>query len=270
MVSVKAVDTLHLSDSLYSTSMITPYSCTLTAPPSSSIMPKAPVFSTCARAALKKTNVTTAEDLMKQITMEKKKQEDKKKKRVEEKQAEEEKKKKSDQEKARANSDSARVSPPSIDNATAVSDDAMVVRNEDATTQTDDWTDTEDKEALARHDISPNHLFGKEAGETPGTKTVDLGKEAEETHVTKTVNLMAAKNSPEKKRTKNDVPSSVKESNQYTTKSFSIPPTAHTYSHPCTFVEAAITLTKEDKPKEFIAAIKLLLTNRKFWTQTLP
>jgi hypothetical protein len=74
---------------------------------------------------------------------------------------------------------------------------------------------------------------------------------------------MAAENSPKKKRSKNDVPSSVKESNRYTTKSFSIPPTTHTYSHLRTFVEVAITLTKEDKLKEFIAAIKLLLTNGK-------
>jgi hypothetical protein len=33
-----------------------------------------------------------------------------------------------------------------------------------AHTQTaDDWTDTEDAEALARHGISPNRLFGKES-----------------------------------------------------------------------------------------------------------
>jgi hypothetical protein len=213
-------------------------------------MPKAPVLSTHARATLKKTNITTAEDLIKQVTMEKKKQEDKKKKRAEKKQAEEEKKKKLDQEKARANS--ATVSPPSIDDASAVLDDAIVLCNEDATAQTSNWTGAEDEEALARHVISTNHLFGKEAGETPGIKTVDLGKEAEETHGTKTVNLTAAENSPRKKRTKNDVPSLAKESNRYITKSFSIPPTAHTYPPPRTFVEAAITLTKEDKPKEFI------------------
>jgi hypothetical protein len=26
----------------------------------------------------------------------------------------------------------------------------------------EDWTDTKDAEALARHGISPNHLFGKD------------------------------------------------------------------------------------------------------------
>ncbi len=51
--------------------------------------------------------------------------------------------------------------------------------------------------------------------------------------------------------------------NCYTTKSFSITQPAHTYVHPRTFVEAAITLTKDDKLKEFIATIKLLLTNGK-------
>ncbi len=45
--------------------------------------------------------------------------------------------------------------------------------------------------------------------------------------------------------------------------SFSIATTAHSYNHPHTFVEAAIALTKEDKPREFIAAIKLLLSNGK-------
>jgi hypothetical protein len=81
---------------------------------------------------------------------------------------------------------------------------------------------------------------------------------------TTTVDLTAPENSPERKRTKNtDGPSSIKESNRYTTKSFSIATTAHSYNHPRTFVEAAIALTKEDKPRKFIAAIKLLLSNGK-------
>ena len=53
----------------------------------------------------------------------------------------------------------------------------------------------------------------------------------------------------------------MKASNRYTTSSFSVAKIAHKYTHPRTFVEASITLMKEDKPKEFIAAIKLLLTN---------
>jgi len=53
----------------------------------------------------------------------------------------------------------------------------------------------------------------------------------------------------------------MKASNRYTTSSFSVAKIAHKYTHPRTFVEASITLMKEDKLKEFIAAIKLLLTN---------
>ena len=125
--------------------------------------------------------------------------------------------------------------------------------DEETTAQTDDWAEAEDDEALARFGISPNHLFGKE--------------EAEETtapNETQTVDLTAAENSPVKKKTKSaNVPSSVKESNRYTTKSFSIAKTVQKYDHPHTYLEAAITLTKEDKPKEFIAAIKSLLANGK-------
>jgi len=54
----------------------------------------------------------------------------------------------------------------------------------------------------------------------------------------------------------------MKASNRYTTSSFSVAKIAHKYTHPRTFVEVSITLMKEDKPKEFITAIKLLLTNR--------
>jgi hypothetical protein len=63
-----------------------------------------------------------------------------------------------------------------------------------------------------------------------------------------------------KKNKSANIPSSVKGSNRYTTKSFSIAKTVHKYDHPRTYVEAA---TKEDKPKEFIAAIKSLLANGK-------
>jgi hypothetical protein len=49
--------------------------------------------------------------------------------------------------------------------------------------------------------------------------------------------------------------------NRYTTKGFAIPCTIHVHSHPITYVEAAICLTSDDRPKEFIMAIKLLLRN---------
>ena len=114
-------------------------------------------------------------------------------------------------------------------------------------------TEAEDDKALARLGISPNRLFRKE--------------EAEETtapNETQTVDLTAAENSPVKKKNKSaNVPSLVKESNQCTTKSFSIAKTVNKYDHPCTYMEAAITLTKEDKPKEFITAIKSLLADGK-------
>ncbi len=132
-------------------------------------------------------------------------------------------------------------------------------------TQTmDNWNNAKDAEALVRYGISPNHLFGKETEGATGTTKAGLVKEAETNGVdeTKTVDLTAAKNSPNKKRSKSaEVPSAVRDSNQYTTKSFSVTKTAYKHTHPHTFVEAAITLTKEDKPKEFIVAIKLLLSN---------
>ena len=156
--------------------------------------------------------------------------------------------------------------------ATLLLDKAMIFSTDEeegtesiAHTQTaDNWTDAEDAEALARHGISPNHLFGKES---EGAIEMTNAGPAKETRLTildetTTVNLTAAENSPHKKKTKStDVPSAVRNSNRYTTKSFSVAKTAHKHSHPRTYVEASITLTKEDKPKEFIASIKLLLSN---------
>ncbi len=182
---------------------------------------------------------------MKQVAKEKNAREAKKKKQADEKRAEEERTKKSDLEKAKASK--ATISPPTIDDNTEASDNVMLLGIEDASTHTN-WTDADDDEALARHGISPNHLFGKEAEETTNAETVDFS---------------GVENFPLKKETRNAVVSLVITNNRYTTKSFSIIPTAHTYAHTRTFVEAAIALTKEDKPKEFIAAIKLLLTNRK-------
>jgi hypothetical protein len=86
--------------------------------------------------------------------------------------------------------------------------------------QTDNWTESEDAEALTRYGISPNHLFGIEAEETTTTTTTEPTKEAGTAaqDETTTVDLTAPENSPERKRTKStDVPSSIKESNRYTT-----------------------------------------------------
>ena len=114
--------------------------------------------------------------------------------------------------------------------------------------QTDNWTEAEDTGAITRFGISPNHLLGIKAEETTTTTTTEPTTKEAETAApdeTTTVDLTAPENSPKRKRTKNiNVLSSIKESNWYTTKSFSIATMAHSYDHPCTFVEAAITLTK--------------------------
>jgi hypothetical protein len=217
-------------------------------------MTKLPVHGTRSRTgSLKKKNDTAADDLQKLVDREKSKmREDKKKKRADEKKAEEEKKKKTDQEKAAANI--VTISPPSTNDNDApidLEDDTLSLNLDE---ETADWTEADEEEALARFGISPNHLFGKEEEEETTTP-----------NDTQTVDLTAAENSPVKKKTKSAsvLPSLVKESNRYTTKSFSITKTVHKYDHPRTYVEAAITLTKEDKPKEFIAAIKSLLANGK-------
>ena len=207
-------------------------------------MPKAPVHGTRSRTgSLKKKNDTAADDLQKLVDGGKLKMlEDKKKKKL-------------DQEKTGASS--VTISPPSTNDASLdldVDKDMNINIDEDTTTQTDDCTKAEEEdEALARHGIISNHLFGKEqAEETTASNEIQ------------TVNLTANENSPVKKNTKSAyVPSSVKENNGYTTKSFSIAKTVHKYDHPRTCVETAITLMKEDKPKEFIPAIKSLLANGK-------
>ena len=43
----------------------------------------------------------------------------------------------------------------------------------------------------------------------------------------------------------------------------------HVHTYAKTFIEAAITLKSDDKPKEFIAAIKLLLANGKYLDSNL-
>ncbi len=81
---------------------------------------------------------------------------------------------------------------------------------------------------------------------------------------TEVVDLSA--NSPEKKKKKGPA-GAPRTKNCYTTTTtakFAITPTTHIYKNPRTFAEAAISLTSEDKPKELIAAIKLLLKNGKY------
>jgi hypothetical protein len=108
----------------------------------------------------------------------------------------------------------------------------------------------EAEEHLTRHGMLLNHLFEEEALKLPTKEaTVEVS------------DLLG--NSPQKKKTKN-VAGALRTSNRYTTKGFAIPPTAHVHAHPLTFLEAAICLTLEDKPKEFIMAIKLLLKNAKY------
>jgi hypothetical protein len=218
-------------------------------------MPNALTTTVRTRTASRKKKDSAADELQKQVALEKKKRELNKKQRASEKQAEEEKKKKSDREKADENAGTITVSPPNNNEevVTIGSEDEEEMESNfeySQATKDADWTGTEDAEALERLGISPNHLFGKDHEE--GTKIDESA----------TVDLTAAENSPDKKKTKRvEIPSGMKASNRYTTSSFSVAKIAHKYIHPRTFVEAAITLIKEDKPKELIAAIKLLLTN---------
>jgi hypothetical protein len=223
------------------------------------------------RTASKKKKDSAADELQKQVALEKKKRELKKKQRASEKQAEEEKKKKLDQEKANENAGTITDSPPNNNEevVTIGSEDEEEMEsnfNYSQASKDADWTDTKDAEALARHGISPNHLFGKDHEEaTEAKRTTPTEQDhAEGTKIDEsaTVDLTAAENSPDKKKSKRvEIPSGMKASNRYTTSSFSVAKIAHKYIHPRTFVEAAITLIKEDKPKELITAIKLLLTN---------
>ena len=102
--------------------------------------------------------------LQKQVALEKKKRELKKKQRAAEKRAEEEKKKKTDQEKADANAGMVTVSPPNNNEVIAIGsedEEEMEIIFNYTQAANKDWTNAEDAEALARHGISPNHLFGK-------------------------------------------------------------------------------------------------------------
>jgi hypothetical protein len=74
---------------------------------------------------------------------------------------------------------------------------------------------------------------------------------------------LTGENSPFKKKSKN-TNSSLKPNTRYSTSAFSLTQKVHVHTHAKTFIEAAITLKSVDKPKEFIAAIKLLLANGKY------
>ncbi len=107
------------------------------------------------------------------------------------------------------------VSPPNYNDVTAKGSDnetmtISIYEEEKAETihtlvAYDEWTDAEDAEALARHSISPNHLFGKECKEATGEKgtaPTEQGAEGTKIYENTTVDLTAAENSPNKKRSK--------------------------------------------------------------------
>ena len=161
-------------------------------------------------------------------------------------------KKKSDEEKAQAKltadqewakANSATISPPNPD-----------IALEDGATGDDDWTEDEGDQCLQTHGISPNHCFAKDATKIPENlmETLDLTVE----------------NSPFKKKSKN-TNSSLKPNTRYSISAFSLTQKVHVHTYAKTFTEAAITLKSEDKPKEFIAAIKLLLANGKYLDSNL-
>ncbi len=121
---------------------------------------------------------------------------------------------KTEQEKAEANAGIVTVSPPTNNDVKATGSDevgmiAHVNKEEDTMTITNnaqeaykDWTDAEDDEALARHGISPNHLFGKDLEESTGAKgtaPTAQGTGGPINDKSTAIDLMAAENSPEKR-----------------------------------------------------------------------
>ncbi len=116
---------------------------------------------------------------------------------------------------------------------------------------------------LERHGITAKDIIGKGAtAQLFNKRDVATVMDAPQTEV---VDLSA--NTPEKKKKKGPAGAlRIKNCNTTTTTAkFAITPTAHIcYKNPHTFAEAAISLTLEDKPKELIAAIKLLLKNEKY------
>ena len=102
----------------------------------------------------------------------------------------------------------------------------MEINFNDSQDVKEDWTNAKDDQALARHGISPNHLFGKdreESTEATGIAPTELGAERIKIGESTAVDLTAAENSPNKKKSKRaEVPSGMKASNRYTTSSFSM------------------------------------------------
>lgn len=244
---------------------------------------------------IKKSTTTAADDLMKQVAQEKRIREEKKKMRQIEKK-EEEDRRKAEKEAATLHTEAlvAAISPPAdsedqqsdqynlpvnspvftmtTDELTVyakdtkgmteeekdsfiayVQDRNQEVEFEEMETQLMDPSEAEDHQA--RHGIQRNNLFGNPSA---------LSEEEEPV-----LAIDLTENSPTKKKPKGATATGAqKPFNRYTTNSFKIPSTAHVHTHPLTFVEAAICLTSEDKPKEFIVAIKLLLKNAKFLDPT--
>ena len=99
--------------------------------------------------------------------------------------------------------------------------------------------------------------------DTESLRKIYLGKEQTEDVV---IDLSA--NSPEKKKKKGPSGAFRAENCYSTTAKFAITPTAHIYKNPYTYAEAAMTLKSEDKPKEIISAVKLILTNGQYLDKT--
>ena len=180
---------------------------TSTTPSSSNNMTKATTYTARTRTASKKKNDSALDELQKQVELEKKKRELKKKQRAKEKGADKEKKKKTDQEKA------VTVLPPNNNKVIAIgSEDEEETESSYTPAANDDWTDAKDTEALARHGISPNHLFGKgheELTKAKGTALTEQGTKETISDEHMTVNFTAAENSPNKKKSKRtDIPPS--------------------------------------------------------------
>jgi hypothetical protein len=109
--------------------------------------------------------------------------------------------------------------------------------------------------------MQPNHLFGDDL-KIPTKEATAAVLETPTKEATMAVLDLSGDSS--QKRKPKCTTGVLWTANQHTTKGFSLTPTAHVYSHPLTFVEAAICLMSEDKPKELIMAIKLLVQNAKY------
>ncbi len=118
----------------------------------------------------------------------------------------------------------------------------------------------EAKEHLARHGMQPNHLFGDNL-ETPTKEAMVAILETPTKEATAAV-LDLSGDFPQKKKPKstNGV---LLTANQYTMKRVQPNPNRSRLFPPAHLCGSAICLTLEDKPKEFIMAVKLLMQNAK-------